>query len=52
MVSDQEVFENLTEREVCYFVQQVCSGLKYLASENVVHMDLKPENLVVSQRIG
>merc|ERR1712227_440002 len=38
------------EREVCYFVQQVCSGLKYLASENVVHMDLKPENLVVSQR--
>jgi len=49
LMCDEVIFENLTEMEICEFTKQICSGLKYLGDQNVVHMDLKPENLVVAQ---
>ena len=49
LMCDEVKFENFTEMEICAFTKQICSGLKYLGDENVVHMDLKPENLVVAQ---
>lgn len=50
LMCDEVIFENLTEIEICSFAKQICGGLKYLGDENVVHMDLKPENLVVAQK--
>eukprot|EP00050_Salpingoeca_kvevrii_P018929 m.80169 g.80169 ORF g.80169 m.80169 type:complete len:400 (-) comp8200_c0_seq1:171-1370(-) len=32
-------------------VQQICSGLVYLHSQDILHLDLKPHNILVSQGI-
>lgn len=38
----------LTDSHFQYFVYQVCRGLKYIHSANVLHRDLKPGNLLVN----
>ncbi|KAJ3089953.1 Mitogen-activated protein kinase [Quaeritorhiza haematococci] len=38
----------LTDAHFQYFVYQVCRGLKYIHSANVLHRDLKPGNLLVN----
>lgn len=38
----------LTDAHYQYFVYQVCRGLKYIHSANVLHRDLKPGNLLVN----
>ncbi|GAB6019905.1 Serine/threonine-protein kinase ulk3 [Chamberlinius hualienensis] len=39
---------NLPERVVRKFLQQLASALKYLRSANISHMDLKPQNILLS----
>ncbi|KAI9019129.1 kinase-like domain-containing protein, partial [Hyaloraphidium curvatum] len=38
----------LTDSHFQYFIYQVCRGLKYIHSANVLHRDLKPGNLLVN----
>lgn len=47
-----ELFERIVEQEqirevdVVPYVRQICEGLQYLHSRNIVHLDLKPENII------
>lgn len=50
MCADSE--GSLTEEDCCTFVRQICKGLEYLHSKSVVHLDLKPENIVITERGG
>lgn len=47
---DEEV--ELTEQDCCNFMRQVCGGLAYLHTNSVVHLDLKPENIVITEMGG
>ncbi len=38
----------LTDSHFQYFIYQVCRGVKYIHSANVLHRDLKPGNLLVN----
>ncbi|KAI9003682.1 kinase-like domain-containing protein [Gaertneriomyces semiglobifer] len=38
----------LTDAHFQYFVYQICRGLKFIHSANVLHRDLKPGNLLVN----
>ncbi|KAL0078906.1 hypothetical protein F4703DRAFT_1778270 [Phycomyces blakesleeanus] len=38
----------LTDSHFQYFIYQLCRGLKYIHSANVLHRDLKPGNLLVN----
>jgi serine/threonine-protein kinase ULK/ATG1 len=40
----------LPERTCQRFLQQLGSALRYLRSQNVSHMDLKPQNLLLSSK--
>ncbi|XP_076449773.1 uncharacterized protein LOC143286078 isoform X2 [Babylonia areolata] len=36
----------LTERDCVHFVRQICSGVGYMHSKSILHLDLKPENVL------
>ena len=38
---------DLTEAEVVLFMRQICEGVSYLHQNRIVHLDLKPENIVL-----
>ena len=40
---------DLTEAECVEFLRQICSAVEYLHSQCVIHLDLKPENIVCCQ---
>ena len=39
-------FLDIGEFEIREYVRQICTGCSYLATNNIVHLDLKPENIV------
>lgn len=40
----------LTERDCILFMRQLCEGVAYMHSHSVVHLDLKPENIMCKSR--
>ena len=42
---------DIGELEIREYVRQICTGCSYLATNNVVHLDLKPENIVCTDVI-
>jgi len=41
---------NLTESDCCLFMRQICRGVQYLHKHSIVHLDLKPENVVCTHK--
>ena len=39
----------LPEREVIYYATQILSALDYIHSKNIVHCDIKPQNIILLQ---
>ena len=39
----------LPEREVLYYATQILSALDYIHSKNIVHCDIKPQNIILLQ---
>ncbi|KAI5730222.1 hypothetical protein M8J76_011412 [Diaphorina citri] len=40
----------LTERDCVLFLRQICEGVDYMHRNNIVHLDLKPENIMCVSR--
>ncbi|KAK0181087.1 hypothetical protein PV327_003402 [Microctonus hyperodae] len=56
-ISGGELFERvvaddftLTEKDSILFVRQICQGVEYMHNNKVVHLDLKPENIMCHMR--
>ncbi|XP_070569686.1 obscurin-like isoform X2 [Ptychodera flava] len=52
-VSGGELFERvvaedfqLTEKEVVFFMRQICEGVVFMHLKNILHLDMKPENIL------
>ncbi|XP_038047065.1 myosin light chain kinase, smooth muscle-like [Patiria miniata] len=52
-VSGGELFErvideefDLTEKEVTFFMRQICEGVKFMHAQKILHLDMKPENIL------
>lgn len=42
--------ENLLESEAIEFLKQILEALRFMHSKNIVHFDLKPENVMLSDK--
>ncbi|XP_011632760.1 titin-like [Pogonomyrmex barbatus] len=56
-ISGGELFERvvaddfiLTERDSILFMRQICQGVEYMHQNKIVHLDLKPENIMCCTR--
>uniref|UniRef100_A0A3P8SGC0 non-specific serine/threonine protein kinase n=1 Tax=Amphiprion percula TaxID=161767 RepID=A0A3P8SGC0_AMPPE len=58
LVSGGELFdfiaekENLLESEAIEFMKQILAGLGFMHSKNIAHFDLKPENIMLSDKVS
>ncbi|KAM6899515.1 death-associated protein kinase 2 [Xenentodon cancila] len=58
LVSGGELFdfvaekENLLESEAIEFMKQILEGLRFMHRSNVAHFDLKPENIMLSDKVS
>lgn len=59
LIEGGELFERvidddfvLTEKACAIFVRQICEGIDYMHSKNVLHLDMKPENVLCTSRTG
>ncbi|KAJ8386458.1 hypothetical protein AAFF_G00169280 [Aldrovandia affinis] len=56
LISGGELFDfiaekdNLSETEAIGFIKQILEGLRYMHSKNIAHFDLKPENIMLSDK--
>lgn len=46
-----EDFE-LTERECIKYMRQISEGVEYIHKQGIVHLDLKPENIMCVNKTG
>ncbi|XP_048473206.1 death-associated protein kinase 2 [Rhincodon typus] len=57
LVSGGELFdflaqkESLSEEEATAFIKQILDGVNYLHSKNIAHFDLKPENIMLLDKV-
>ena len=42
----------LTERTCAVFMKQICEGMDYIHSKSIVHLDMKPENILCLTKEG
>ncbi|XP_030642366.1 myosin light chain kinase, smooth muscle [Chanos chanos] len=59
MISGGELFERiidedfeLTEREVIKYMLQIIDGVRFIHQQGIVHLDLKPENIMCVNKTG
>ncbi|KAK7071841.1 hypothetical protein SK128_028394, partial [Halocaridina rubra] len=59
IVDGGELFERvidddfvLTEKACTIFVRQICEGVEFIHSKNILHLDMKPENILCLSREG
>ncbi|KAM8770634.1 myosin light chain kinase, smooth muscle isoform 2-T2 [Rhynchonycteris naso] len=59
IVSGGELFERiidedfeLTERECIQYMKQISEGVEYIHKQGIVHLDLKPENIMCVNKTG
>ncbi|KAM6959144.1 death-associated protein kinase 2-like [Aplochiton taeniatus] len=56
LISGGELFdfiaekENLSESEAIEFMKQILEGVSFMHSKHIVHFDLKPENIMLSEK--
>lgn len=56
-LSGGELFERITderyvmsEAEVINYMRQICEGVKHMHERNIIHLDLKPENVMCERK--
>ncbi|XP_047102318.1 twitchin isoform X3 [Schistocerca piceifrons] len=56
-LSGGELFERITaegysmsEAEVINYMRQICEGVKHMHEKNIIHLDIKPENIMCQTR--
>ena len=49
IIVDDNMFDDLTEDILKGMIRQVAMGLEHIHSKNIVHLDLKPENLIANK---
>ena len=42
----------MTETAVAMIVYQICEAIRYIHSHNIIHLDLKPENIMCVSQTG
>jgi len=59
LVEGGELFERvidddfeLTEKKAAIFMRQICEGVEYMHGQKIVHLDMKPENILCVSRTG
>lgn len=58
-MSGGELFERITEpgysmseAEAAHYMRQICEGVRHMHEQNIIHLDLKPENVMCQTRTG
>lgn len=58
-MSGGELFEritepgyNMSEAEAAHYMRQICEGVRHMHEQNIIHLDLKPENVMCQTRTG
>ncbi|XP_011297891.1 calcium-dependent protein kinase 2 [Fopius arisanus] len=59
LIEGGELFERvidddfyLTERSCAVFMRQICEGIEFVHAQNVLHLDMKPENILCLTKEG
>ncbi|KAK3101178.1 hypothetical protein FSP39_001558 [Pinctada imbricata] len=46
MLQEPEYKHGLPDQEFLFLIRDICSGLRVLQSQNIVHRDIKPGNIL------
>lgn len=59
LIEGGELFERvigddfiLTEKSCTVFMRQICEGVEYIHKQNILHLDMKPENILCLSKNG